>query len=169
MGEVVYLNDRSERTATDNSVEQVRRGVFVMSEYADPEQFHPDEYVTALDFGEAGEKVGKTYTFGQGVMRSIALKMLEIDRSPALPDGATQFSREDLEQDAARLSEIRGLLDDPIKIRQGSRDRVMLGRQLVHDVWALRMGSELVHPGSVPRLDKIGHRVVSQIVTVTLR
>lgn len=62
MGEVVYLNDRSERTATDTSVEQVRRGVFVMNEYADPKQFDPDEYVTALDFGDAGEKVGKTYS-----------------------------------------------------------------------------------------------------------
>lgn len=59
------------------------------------------------------------------------------------------------------------MMDNPFKIKEGSRARLLLGRQLVHDTWAAGEGSELLHMDVVPRLGKVGQRVVCEVVKLT--
>ena len=59
---------------------------------------------------------------------------------------------------------VRQLMDNPDKIKKGSRARLLLGRQLVHETWAAGEGSQLLRMEEVPRLGKVGQRVVSEVV-----
>lgn len=162
MGELIQLRNNK----TGNSIRQVRTGVFLLDQPPQDTLLQTENYFTATHFGVAGEQAGKTSNYGQGVMRDIALQMVTIE-------GENVFSVNGFDGYVMRGTpeydlhqEISQLMNNPDKIKNGSRDLLLLGRQLVHDVWATGLGSEVVKADKVPVLGKVGHRIVSQLFVV---
>lgn len=157
MSNVIPFRHSSDR------IRQVRTGVFLLEKPPVEALLATNNYFNADAFGDAGERAGKTANYGQGVMRDIALQMVGIEAENLYSvDGNDGYLLQGTPEHELYY-EIYRLMNNPDTIRQGSRDRLLLGRQLVHDVWALGRGSELVAPESTPRLGKVGQRVVSML------
>lgn len=125
------------------------------------------EYVTATQFGVAAEVAGKSANYGQGVMRDIALQMVGIEADTTYTINGIGGYLMSGTPEHRLYWELRQMMDNPFKIKEGSRARLLLGRQLVHDTWAAGEGSELLHMDVVPKLGKVGQRVVSEVVKLT--
>ncbi len=121
------------------------------------------DFLTATDFGRAGVDAGKTANYGHGVMRDIALSMVGIDarevytvngRGRYLVRGTAPY---DLHFDVFYT------MNNPDLISHGSKNRLLLSTNLVHDIW--RAGEGYPGPGyEIPRFAKVGHRVISSVI-----
>lgn len=166
MGELVQLHTQGDDPNVLN-LEQVRSGVFVLNRAPTDEILRNGEYVTATQFGVAAEVAGKSANYGQGVMRDIALQMVGIEADTTYTINGIGGYLMSGTPEHRLYWELRQMMDNPFKIKEGSRARLLLGRQLVHDTWAAGEGSELLHMDVMPRLGKVGQRVVSEVVKLT--
>ncbi|OJU87764.1 hypothetical protein BGO17_02120 [Candidatus Saccharibacteria bacterium 49-20] len=163
MGELLQL--RGQGGQPDSfTLEQVRSGVFVANQLPPEELVGSGEYVTAAQFGVAGERAGKSANYGQGVMRDIALQMVGIEADTTYTINGVGGYLMAGTPEHKLYWKVRQLMDNPDKIKKGSRARLLLGRQLVHETWAAGEGSQLLRMEEVPRLGKVGQRVVSEVV-----
>ena len=153
MGELIQLTRRQ----AEPSIRQVTSGVFLLDEQPTDELLQKGDFFTALHFATAGERAGKSGDYGQGVMRDIALKT--VIKNSAMPNRINQ-------NEHSAMREISRLMNNPNRIRRGSRNLLLLSQSLVHDVWALGEGSELVDIAQLPKIGKVGHEVVSQLFVV---
>lgn len=117
------------------------------------------QYLTASDFGQAGVEAGKTENYGQGVMCDIALEMVGID------SGKQWLLRGTPERNL--FDKVFYTMKNPDLIKKGSRNRLLLGTQLVHDVWSA--GEGITPADRLPQLGKVGHRVVSMLFMEEIR
>jgi hypothetical protein len=143
------------------SIEEVRSGVFITNKQPPESLLDIGSYITAREFGQAGLDAGKSENYGQGVMRDIALQMVTIEGENLVSvNGEGEWIiRGTLEYDL--YWRVFHLMCNPEEIKQGSRNRLLLGAQLVHDVWLA--GEGLFPPEDVPILGKVGRRVVSML------
>jgi hypothetical protein len=149
------------RTGEMVSIEAVRSGVFITNKRPPESLLETGSYITAREFGQAGLDAGKSENYGQGVMRDIALQMVTIEGENLVSVNGEGgwIIRGTPEYDL--YWRLFHLMCNPEEIKQGSRNRLLLGTQLVHDVWLA--GEGLFPPENVPMLGKVGRRIVSML------
>lgn len=147
---------------------EVRDGVFVLPKQPSLKLLESADVFTAQDFGQAGIDAGKSSNYGQGVMREIALQMVTAEAyNPVLINGRESNLIERGMPEFDLYYEIFYLMKNPDLIKQGSRNQLLLSTQLVHDVW--EVGEGRMEPEGIPRLGKVGHKVVTMLFIEELR
>ncbi len=153
MGELIELTNLHTRP----NIRQVEIGVFLLDKPPTQELIETGDFYTASQFGIAGELAGKSADYGHGVMRDIATKM--VVKNGAVPNRVTP-------RDTRLINEISALINNRRQENSGSRDLLLLGHQLVHDVWIKSLGVELPESSKLPTIGKVGQQVVSQLFSL---
>ncbi len=158
----------AEFTTHLTSSHEVRDGVFVLKSQPSLGLLESASVFTAQDFGQAGIDAGKTSNYGQGVMRDIALQMVtSVADNPVYINGKETNLIERGMPEFELYYEIFYLMNNPDLIKQGSRNQLLLSTQLVHDVW--EVGEGRMEPYGIPRLGKVGHKIVTMLFIEELR
>jgi len=166
MGELIQLGRIGRVQQAQPEICQAVSDVFLLSDVPSDELLATGKYVTAADFARAANLSGENETTGYRVMSDIATKlvsMLPLD-TPALPE-SDEYTRYHGRKNDLVL-EISGRMNNPRRIREGSRSQLLLGEQLVRDVWAVGEGSELVRSKHVPLLSSMGRHIVTRVVEI---
>ena len=144
------------------AIDTVRAGVFIVDKEPSEGLLASGDFITATDFGKAGVDAGKSTNYGQGVMRDIALQMVGIEaenRYTVNGEPGNWIVRGTPEYEL--YYRIFYMMNNPDLIKRGSRNRLLLGTQLVHDVW--QAGEGRFPKEGVPLLGKVGLRIVSML------
>lgn len=146
--------NKEQYTLHSISAETVCEGVHILNEVP-PQPIVSVDVLTAQDFGRAGIDADKTENYGHGVMRDIALRMVGIEApSRFIVRGTPEF---DL------YYRIFYIMNNPDMVKQGSRNKLLLDTQLVHDIW--RVGEGDTPSRELPQFGKVGHRIISMLFT----
>lgn len=144
------------------TIEEVCRQTYILNRPAPASLTDSGDFLTARDFGRAGIDAQKTENYGQGVMRDIALQMVGIEAENRWTVNGKEGNwivRGTPEYDLHWR--IFYLMNNPEMVKAGSRNRLLLGTQLVYDVW--RAGEGMMPSTDLPLLGKVGRRVVSML------
>lgn len=114
------------------------------------------------DFERAGVDAGKTANYGAGVMRDLATEMVGLEADEAYSvNGRGVYLRRGT-PGYETVSDIRSIMNNPDLVRKGSRNRLLIGADLVYDVWRAGEGHTL--PYDVPTYGKVGHKIISMLM-----
>jgi len=164
MGEILQFPKRPVEASEDSHVLQVRSGVFLASRVPSEALLVSGEFITAIHFANAAERVGRREQYGRNVLRVMALSMAMNEHVDAFAASVADPFNSALLSEQHMVTYINRITQDPRRVRQGSWSQLLLDPGLVRDTWAHENGSMLVRPRVLPRVSKAGYQVVSQIV-----
>ncbi len=132
-------------------IEEVARGIFITNKPPTPTLLESGTFLTSEDFARAGEAAHKSANYGSGVLANIALQsvMIEAPRS-FIMRGEKQY---DL------YWRIFYMMHNPDKIKEGSRDRLLLATQLAYEV--IQASERRISNEGLPTLGKVGQRILN--------
>lgn len=151
-------------SADELTICQAVPGLFVLSRPAPDELLASADYVSIDHFGEVAEAAAVSDRRARGTMSVVASRLiLDIPlTTPALPESHGYVRYRGRKNDL--LLTVQELLNASGSGAQEMQKQVLLGRQLVHDVWAQSVGSEVLHSPFVPRIGPVAQRVVAEVV-----
>ena len=113
-------------------------------------------------FERAGIDAGKSANYGAGMMRDLATGMVGLEADEAYSVGGRGRYLLRGTPGFETVSDIRSIMNNPDLVNKGSRHRLIIGNDLVYDVWCAGEGRSL--PYDVPSYGKVGHKIISMLM-----